>query len=391
MRVLVSTGIFPNRTDGNRGIYIFKQALALSRRAEVKAVAPVPYFPPIIPLATYRRYAEIPTRDTLEGIDTSYPRYLVIPKVARFLHGWTLFASTFRFYRRIVASFRPDVILGFFAYPYGFGNALLGKAFKLPVVVSCRGSDINWLARPFMRRRMISWALRNCDRVLAVSADLGEKIVDLGVPRERVEVVANGIETERFRLSSRADARKQLGLPADQKVIVCVSRLSFEKGIDILVDASQTLGDDAHIYVVGDGAARPDLERQIAQLADRTRISLVGARPHDEVPIWMSAADVTVLSSRTEGHPNVVLESLASGRPVVAARVGGAPEILHSDDLGILVTPENAKALGEGLNRALARDWDEDRLYQEAARRTWDNVAADLEKILEDVIQHRQT
>ena len=377
MNVLVSTGIFPNRTDGNRGVYVYKQVHALAQSHDVRVVAPVRYAPRW--LKRYARFAGIPRRDTVGGLDVSYPRYVVIPGVARFLHGFFVYLCLLSEHRRRIRKRRPDVLLSYFAYPYGFAAVLTARSFGLPVVVSCRGSDINHLARPWIRRRLIGWALRGCDRVLAVSADLAGKIERLGVPRDRIDVVPNGIEPDRFRLIDAEEARRDLGLPPEGPVVVCVSRLSREKGIDLLLRAfaSDTLR-HARLWVVGDGAAEAELRVLHEALDLGDRVTLAGARPHDEIPLWMSAATVVAVPSRSEGHPNVVVEALASGRPVVGYGVGGVPEIINRESLGRVIPPENVEALADGIENACAREWDAEELRRSVSGRTWDRVADDL-------------
>jgi len=377
MNVLVSTGIFPNRNDGNRGVYVFKQTQALGRTHQVRVVAPVRYAPRWF--TRYARYATVPRHDTLGGLEVSYPRYVVVPRIARFLHGFFVYLCLLAEHRRLIRERRPDVVLSFFAYPYGFAAVLTALTFRLPVVVSCRGSDINHLARPWMRRRLIGWALRRSNRVLAVSADLAAKIERLGVPRANIAVVPNGIEPERFRGIDAGEARAHLQLSHDGPVVVCVSRLSWEKGIDLLMRAFARVGlKQARLWVVGDGAAEPELRALHTQLGLGDRVTLAGARPHEEIPMWMSAATVVAVPSRSEGHPNVVVEALACGRPVVGFNVGGVPEIINNDSLGLVVPAEDVAALAAGIENACTRTWDAERLRKAVSGRTWDRVAEDL-------------
>jgi glycosyltransferase involved in cell wall biosynthesis len=347
----------------------------------------VPYFPSVIKTGGYAKYAKIPARDRLENIDVLYPRYFVIPKIFRFLHGFTLYFSVLSVYRRVISEFKPDVIMSFFAYPYGFGSVMLARKFKLPVLVSCRGSDINWIAKSFLRGKMIAWALKSCSKVISVSEALKREIVKLGVPEDHIAVVSNGIEADKFRRMDKEEARGRLGLPRDRKLAVCVSRLSFEKGIDTLIESFSHLREDAvDLAVVGDGDKERELKELTASLGLGERVSFVGAKPHDEVPVWISASDLLVLSSRTEGHPNVVLESLACGRPVVGTRVGGVPEIITSENLGFVTDPEDPESLAAGIRAALEREWDEETLRSAATSRTWDNVAKDLLEIISDYV-----
>jgi glycosyltransferase involved in cell wall biosynthesis len=136
------------------------------------------------------------------------------------------------------------------------------------------------------------------------------------------------------------------------------------------------------VVVVGDGPERAALEARRDRLGLGARVRFAGRQPHDAVPRWLAAADLVVLSSRSEGHPNAVVVALACGRPVVATGVGGVPDILTGDDLGIIVAPENAGALATGIRQALSRAWDPARLTSAAHARTWQRVADDLYDVL---------
>jgi glycosyltransferase involved in cell wall biosynthesis len=383
MRVLVSTGIFPNRSDMTRGVYVFQQVAALARRVSLAVVAPIPFIPPLARSVRYRAFAGVPRGDVLDGVAVTYPRYVVVPRIGRFLHGFFVFLCTLGTHLRVARTLHPDVVLSFFAYPYGFAAVLVAGVLRRPVVVSCRGSDINHLARPFLRRRLIAWSLRRCHCVVVVSRALGDEVAALGVRRESIRVIPNGIDTARFQVGDRVAAREELGLPVGDPLVVCVSRLSHEKGIDLLVDAvAQAEMAGVIVVVVGDGPERAALEARGDRLGLGARVRFAGRQPHDAVPRWLAAADLVVLSSRSEGHPNAVVEALACGRPVVATGVGGVPDILTGDDLGIIVAPENAGALATGIRQALSRAWDPARLTSAAHARTWQRVADDLYDVL---------
>lgn len=387
LRVLVSSGIFPNRVLVNRGIYNLKAATALARYCDVRVVAPVPYVPSFLRARGYQWYREVPRRDDVGGFAVEYPRYLVTPKIGRSLHGFLLYLSVRSFYRKVLRGFAPDVILGYFAYPYGFANVIVGRATHVPVVTFCRGSDIHSIARKRSQARLIAWALRRSAKVFAVSESLKADVVAMGVDRAHVVVIPNGVEPERFARVGREAARARVGLPASGRIIVCVSRLSHEKGVDVLVDAAALLKtSDARVVIVGDGPDEALLKTRAARAGVSDRVLFAGARPHADVPLWIAAADVAVLSSRKEGHPNALVEYLAGGRPAVATRVGGVPEILTSRDLGTMVEPEDAPALARALDDALARTWDEEAIARAGCARDWDAVARDILRELERLV-----
>lgn len=382
-RVLVLTGIFPNRQSPTWGIHVFQNVRALSAYADVRVVATVPWIPEVVAHGRYRAYADIPGRDRWEGIDVVYPRFFVVPKVARFLHGYEYFYSIRTAVAREARDFRPDVILAYFAYPYGFAAVRFGRMFRLPVVISCRGSDINNMSRPRLQGGMIISSLRACRRVFVMSDEMRARVLTWGLDPARVEIVSNGVDAERFRPGDRARERAILGIEADARVVVCVSRLSREKGIDVLVDAMAQNDDSTRLYVIGDGIERAALAARARSLGIDRRVSFLLTRPHDEIPRWLAAADVVVLPSRAEGMPNAVLEALASGRPVVATAVGGTRELVHDSSLGLLVPPDDAGALAAALREALNHTWNEKVIAESVAPRTWDAVGKRTARLLE--------
>ena len=204
-------------------------------------------------------------------------------------------------------------------------------------------------------------------------------------------MVPNGVDRSLFQPRDRAGARQALGQPADGKWIVYVGRLEAAKGIDELLAAFSRLPDPSlKLALVGDGSLRARCQQAAAADA---RILVPGGRPLGEVGRWMAAADVVTLPSWREGTPNVILEALASGRPVVATRVGGIPDVverpgLASKDclLGELVPPRDAAALTAALARVLGRDHDPAAIAA-AGPISWDESARQLHAVLETAVR----
>jgi glycosyltransferase involved in cell wall biosynthesis len=377
MRILISTGIFPNPADPTRGIYIYKQAEALLRHCPVEAIAPVADYP----LGLRRRRAQIASETEIDGLPVFHPRYRIVPGL-RFLHGPAVARNTREVHERVVARLKPDAILSFFAYPYGFAATEIGERLGVPVIVGTLGSDLNVKARRPSEGPMIRRALKRAARVISVSHDLDRQVAGLGVAAERRAVIPNGIDGRRFVPIDQREAREKLGMNAGERVVCCVSRLSREKGIDILIRAAAEMKTPARVIVVGDGVERAALSRLVDELRLRDRVVFAGSMPHGEVPVWIAAADVSALPSRMEGHPNAVLEAMACGRPVVGTRVGGVPEALHSEDLGLLVEPEDPVGLARALDSALERRWDTGVIARAGGERTWDDVAGELIELI---------
>ena len=391
--ILLSTSIFPNRFEINRGVYIKRQALELGRRGRLTILSPVPYYPSFLKNSARAFYAKIPAQDNIDGLEVQYPRFFIVPKLFRFLHGPFMFGSLFLAYRRVIRREKPDVMLGFWAFPDGFATVLLARIFRLPVLVGVLGCDINYFTQSYLRRKLIGWALRSCDQVLSVSEALKREMVRrLDLPPGRVTVIPNGIEEGRFFPQDQDRMRELLGLDREDRIVLCVARLAVIKGVDVLVRAfARVEGSEKRLVVVGDGEEMPHLKTLVEELGLSNRVRLAGSKSHEDIPAWINAADLLVLPSINEGWPNVLMEAFACGKPVVASEVGGVPEIVNDSALGILTRPGDAEDLARGIEEGLGRDWDQAAIRARVQGRSWAVVADELHRELERVLERHRS
>src|SRR5438094_4846056 len=182
--------------------------------------------------------------------------------------------------------------------------------------------------------------LKRADAVVAVSQSLKDRMVSLGCPDEKITVIRNGIDAVKFMPQSRFGARQELELPSGRPILLSVGRLTENKGFHVLIDALSRFRNkcpDALLVIIGEGTYQSYLKAQVRRLNLEQNVRFAGPRPHEELPKWYSAADVFCLASATEGCPNVVLESLACGCPVIATGAGGICELVTSPSFGIIV------------------------------------------------------
>jgi sugar transferase (PEP-CTERM/EpsH1 system associated) len=187
-------------------------------------------------------------------------------------------------------------------------------------------------------------------RFVAVSRDLGRWLVDtVGIPRDKVTVICNGVDTERFAEGDRASARRLLGLPLDTVAIGTVGRLDPVKDQLGLLEAFGALPPEVPmaLVVVGEGPCRGALAERAACPDVTGRVHLLGERR--DVPALLAGLDVFALPSIAEGISNTVLEAMATGLPVVATRVGGNPEMVEDGVTGALVPAGDRPALARAL------------------------------------------
>ena len=386
MRILVFTSLFPNSKRPDFGIFIFQRISHLAQRpgTTVHVVAPVPYFPSWIPSSRWGKYGRLPYEERVENLNVYHPRYPLLPGLLMPLHGFLMFVGSLLLVRRLHRQFRFDCIDAHYVYPDGFAAVLLGKMLGLPVFVSARGTDINVFPKFRSIRPLIIWSLRKAAGIIAVSSALKNAMVDLGLPAGKIRVIPNGVDTIRFHPIPQQEARQNLGLPLNAKVIVSVASLTEGKNHALLISAfAKILRDfpDAKLFLIGEGLERTALQEQIGKLRLDENVTLIGAKPNQELASWFSAADVSCLVSSREGWPNVIMESIACGTPVVATRVGGVPEIIHSPKLGMLVE-QDCDSIAAALKSVLAKTWDRETLALHARTRGWTEVASEVKQYL---------
>jgi teichuronic acid biosynthesis glycosyltransferase TuaC len=353
---LYSTPALPDRSPGNTRIL-----QAMRAYAEISVMAPVPYYPAALvrKRPALRALAEAPLSEVV-GEDSPpvlHPRTLHVPFRGRRFYAGLFAASVFVPLAREARRFRPDVLLSAWAYPDGTAAVLLARLLGLPSVVRAMGSDINDHAHRPGKRGQIAWAMRSATRVVAVSAALGDAVAGLGVPKERIVTIPTGVDGRRFHPRDRAAARAEIGVSG--RCLLVPGRLAREKGIDVLLHALAGLErSDVTLLLAGEGPERPRLAALAAALGITARVRFEGFQPEARMPVYYAAADLVCLPSREEGWPDALMESLACGCPFVASDVGGVPEIRDLTGDGIVVPPNDPRALAAALAGALTRDWD---------------------------------
>jgi teichuronic acid biosynthesis glycosyltransferase TuaC len=360
MRVLAITQIWPNRIEPHRTPFNLQQFRCLRERGdcEIEVIDAIAHLPGsrLLARASPRspRVAQLgglPARDTIGGIETHYMRQLYIPKIGVPV-AVPLYLASLAPYRALIRA--ADVILGTWAYPDGCAAILAARTFGKPCVVKVHGTDVNTIAKRPSVRAILRRVLPRADALVSVSAALSEELEGLGVPRAKIHLVRNGVDKGVFAPHDKGEARRALGVAESAKVVLFVGRLESGKGIAELLEAFPRVRarvEDALLVVLGEGAWTARLAKAAAESGGA--IVAPGTRPLNEVARWLAACDALTLPSWMEGTPNVVLEALASGRPVVATNVGGIPDVLPAPEAGRLVPPRDALALADALVETL--------------------------------------
>lgn len=306
-----------------------------------------------------------------EFIIITYPR---LPKIPLLRATGFLFFGFFRALR-----YRDcDIIHAHYAVPQGLLGALLSRVLRLPLVVTVHGSDLLRLAKHPAGRVLVRFVLNEADAVVAVSSFLKQRAMELGVNTGKLRVIYGGVE-----LPEKVHRHR------GQRVLF-VGSLVRHKGVDVLLRAFRIVKQrlpETELIIVGDGRDRQKLE-ELCRALELRDVRFEGEQC--ELSGYYSSSRVLALPSRTEGFGLAALEAMAHSLPVVAARVGGIPEVVVHRETGILVERDNPEALAEALAEVLTDDTLWRRLSSQARRQasgfSWERTAQRYAELYEELV-----
>jgi teichuronic acid biosynthesis glycosyltransferase TuaC len=356
LKILTYSTLYPNAEQPQHGLFVEERLARLVNTGEVSAqvVAPIPWFPSSNPkFGRYARYARAPLTGERRGLAITYPRFPAIPRVGMSISPWLLARATLPVLREIRKTFPFDLIDAHYLYPDGAAAVTIGRALGVPVVLTARGSDVHILPRYRLPRRWILDSTRDAAAIVTVSTMLKQELARVGVDRNRITVLRNGVDLEKFHIADREVTRAKLGIQGP--TLVSVGALIPHKGHHFAIQAMAKLPEIAQLLIVGEGTYRSELEQLIARLNLGQRVRLLGSRTHAELIDYYNAADALVLATESEGMANVLLESLACGTPILATAVSGNPEVVSTPAAGVLMGSRTGDAIVSAYRDLMAR------------------------------------
>ena len=394
MRLLFISNLFPDTTQPWRGldnVTLLHEMRALRPEADIRVIC-------LRPGHGFWRGAPCPMKPRA-GDEVLHPTYGWAPYIPK-LGGCNdrLFALAVKqALKSLPQNWKPDVLLVPWLFPDACGVNRVPALRGVPMVCVAQGSDVHhYLELPMRRRSILALARRAT--ILTRSEDLRQRLIRAGAAATGVTTVYNGVDTQTFHPGDARQARQTLGLPEKGRLLLFVGNFLPVKGLDLLMQATtlaaRKLDEPLRLVLIGSGPLQNELAAEArAQGLPEEALIWAGRKSPAEVAQFMRASDAVCLSSHNEGVPNVLLESLASGRPFVSTRVGGIHEILEASPRGgYLVARRNAEDYAEALVRALHGPPDAQALHEFAATLAWPRCAATYwEKCSEQISSPKST
>ena len=390
---------FPSSLQPGLGLSVRERMFRVARRLPLFVVSPTPW----VPLEDWIRQnwnpafrPSMPEYAEQQGIPVWFPRFLTVPgpDVLRLLDGWAMAKGAYSRFVALRNAGRLDLIDAHGAYPDGYAGVLLGRWLGVPVTITLHDGELVCAHNPRWVLRLRE-TFRGAARIFTASESLRQFVLELGVPDDRVEVIGNGVDAERFRPRDRHAARAALGLSPTVPVLLCSGRPSEEEDHNRLIEALPALSERwpglvCLIAGLDEKNMRAELEALIERQGLKETVRFLGTLSSDGLSDALSAADAFVFAAYRDGSVTALLEAMACGLPVVAFDAGASRELVCRPELGELVPFGDASALKASIDLALSRTWDRTAIRHYAETHHWDGRIGRLCRVFTEIVAERR-
>lgn len=392
--LLIISSRFPHHHDTAKSVFIYSQIEELKKSFEkIMIISTTPFTPKYLTkfMKPKRRLDSMAKDYNYDNVEVHFTKNIILPNdTLKQIKGIQGYLSSIRILKK--TNFKPDLIHAHFIWPSGFIAMKLNQDLKIPFIVTGHGYDVYELPlRNKYYLKMIKKILSNANHIITVSENIRDIMTkNLSVPTKKIEIISNGFSPKLFHPLDKNKVRKELSLPLDKKIVLSVGNLEEVKGhINMVKAAKQIINNrkDILFLIVGDGEERKKLKKEIEKDNLEQNFKLMGAKPHNEIALWMNACDISVIPSINEAGPAVLFEALACGKPVIGTNVGVIPEILKDNKLGIVVPPEDTNALRDSILNALENNWNVKYIQNCVKNYEWENIAKHIIKLYTRIVE----
>lgn len=308
-----------------------------------------------------------------------YVPYFYLPKLGRRFYSVMMFISIMLHSGLWLFRKRPTKILASWAFPEAVAAGWISKWLNCDFYFKVHGSDINLHGKVPARAKQIVNASKTASGILSVSQALAEEMIAMGVDKEKIHIIYNGVNHQQFQINCPAPITEK------NDYILFVGNLKKEKGVMELLNGFASISKKhptLQLLYAGPGKLSAEITQQAKSLAITNKVLLLGGVKHDQLATLISQARLLALPSYNEGVPNVVLEAMACGTPVLVTNVGGIPEVVNEKICGKIIPAKSALAVAEGLEYILTTEWDRANIRQHSLQFSWQENKRQLLRML---------
>ncbi|MCB0748066.1 MAG: glycosyltransferase, partial [Ignavibacteriae bacterium] len=364
-----------------------------------------PIIPPFIPMLKNikvwkKNYLEwrntFPTNPIipsgLENVTVHYAKYIRLPRINFFdSEGWFAYFALKKYVKKF-SNLKDTIIHGAWIFPAGHAAELLSQKYKLPFIVQLMGSDVNYIKLNTPRYRLAKKILNKANKITSVSQVLIDELVNKKILKnsKNTSLTHTIYNFSKFSITDKQLIKKDLGIEESAKIIFFAAALRKLKNCDVLIRSVVNLLNKKNnvILLIGGAGYEEDNLRQLVENEKiNNNVKFLGNLDEDSIVKYYNSADVFCLPSKSEGLPNVIIESLLCGTPVVASSVGEIPHIIEDNINGFLVEPNSVESLTLGLANALNTKWDRNFLRESVSFLSVNNVLQEYDMAYNDVIK----
>lgn len=385
-KILALSYLFPNRVRPNYGIFVLNRLKAIKKYCDIKIIAPVPKFPFMGIFPRFNKFSLIPREEVMGSLHVLHPFFFTIPRFLKCLDCFTYFLVTIPVIHKMRKSFDFDIIDAHWVYPDILTAYICSKIYRKKFIVTVRGLEALHLKEQGLRKKILDFLLNKADYVITLSSELKALVEDIGVNKQKVSVILNGVDSSTFVLLDREEARKSVNIPTDKKVIVTVGSLLMTKGHHKIIEVLPALSKEfeTELYIIGGVGPEGNDRKKIKNLVNTLKLNnvhFVGQISHSNLVYWYNAADIFCFASFREGCPNVIMEALACGTPVVASNVGAISDMVDTDVKGYIFDLNIVNDLENKIRTAFKTKWDRHAIKNLINNQTWDRCAKQVLEI----------
>jgi glycosyltransferase involved in cell wall biosynthesis len=376
--ILWLTTQFPSNPKDTKGSFIFRTVKELSKEFKITVICLHSIVPPILPMLKDLRnstkiykvwrnkYPKNPVPPENLNIKVIYAKYVRLPRgVFHYMEGWFGYFGVKKYLQGLTDG--NTVIHATWLFPEGDVANIINRKFRIPFIVTLMGSDVHFLKpgsrKWFKAKNIVKKAKYITSVSKALYSDLEKK--GIKIPENKKALTHTIYEFDKFKIIDKEIIRQKVNYRSNNKIIFYAGNLRKIKNIDVLINAYSLLiksNSNITLFIAGIGEEEGKLKELTVNNNISENVVFLGGLNGTEIVDYFNVADVCCLPSQKEGLPNVVIESLLCGTPVVASAVGEIPYIIEEGNNGFLVSPNNIKELTNKLNIALNKKWDRNSL-----------------------------